>query len=241
MRVHMAVVCASLVFPVTSSLAASLQLSPVSVEVRAPGAATTIKLRNEGASPINAQLRVFRWVQENGIERLEPTNDVVASPPIANLGPNTEYTIRIVRVTKRPASRGETYRLLVDELPSAQVRQNRAVTLVMRYSIPVFFYPIDVAGASLTWSVEQNGGQVYVLATNGGDRHVRLSAMNLRASNGTTVDFGKGLTGYVLGRSTMRWAAPVNVRRWSADTSVVIAAQSDYGPINSDAQIQKTR
>src|SRR5215472_2555055 len=71
--------------PLASSWAASLQVAPVLVEVAAPGAASTLKLRNEGSAPINVQIRVFRWSQTNGEEKLEPTGDVVASPPLAKL------------------------------------------------------------------------------------------------------------------------------------------------------------
>ena len=47
---------------------------------------------------------------------LTPTNDVVASPPLASLQPNTDYTVRVVRTRKDPAVKEEAYRLLVDEL-----------------------------------------------------------------------------------------------------------------------------
>src|SRR6266480_3035066 len=67
--------------------AASLQVAPVSIEVTAPGAGATIKLHNEGTTKINTQIRVFRWVQIDGQEKLQPTDDVVASPPMARLGP----------------------------------------------------------------------------------------------------------------------------------------------------------
>jgi fimbrial chaperone protein len=213
--------------------AASLQVSPVSVEVPAPGAATTITLRNDGVSPLNAQIRVFRWTQTNGEEKLEPTEDVVASPPITSLPPKTDYTVWLVRVTKRPVSVGESYRLIVDEFPEPRARQNRTVNLVMRYSIPIFFYARDITNAKLVWSVEQRGGRVYVSATNVGDRYARIAALTLRDGNRTTASFGNGLTGYVLGRSTMRWAAPANVHRINAGSSVVISAQSDSGPINA--------
>jgi fimbrial chaperone protein len=216
-------------------------VSPVSLEVPAPGAAATITLRNEGANPLNAQIRVFRWSQVNGEEKLEPTNDVVASPPITSLAPKTDYTVRLVRVAKQPVSAGESYRLFVDELPEPTARQNRVVTLVMRYSIPVFFYPRDIAGAKLGWSVEQRDRRVYVSATNAGDRHVRISALTLRDGNGTTASFGSGLTGYVLGRSTMRWEAPGNGYRLGAGSSVVISAQSDSGPINASPSAQPAR
>lgn len=232
MRNFLALVAAS-VISVSTAQAASLQVAPVSLEVQAPGAAATITLRNEGTTPLNAQIRLFRWIQANGQEKLDPTDEVVASPPIATLPPKTDYTVRLVRVTKRPVSAGESYRLFVDELPDPKARRNRVVTLVMRYSIPVFFYPHDTADAKLAWSVEQRGGRVYVAATNDGDRHVRISALKLGDGSGTTASFGNGLTGYVLGRSTMRWEAPGNFHRLGAGSPIVISAQGDYGPINA--------
>src|SRR5690242_18933580 len=91
--------------------AGSLQVAPVGIEVAAPGAASSIKLRNEGATPINAQIRVFRWIQAKGEERLEPTGDVVASPPMVHIGPGAEFIVRLVRVTKQLVSAEESYRL----------------------------------------------------------------------------------------------------------------------------------
>src|SRR5438067_10543078 len=86
----------------TPSQAASLQVAPVGIEIAAPGNASIVKLHNEGTIAINAQVRVFRWVQVDGQEKLEPTDDLVASPPMAHLGPGAEYTVRIVRVSKQP-------------------------------------------------------------------------------------------------------------------------------------------
>ena len=208
------------------------------MEVLSPAAAATFTLHNEGTSPLNAQIRVFRWSQVNGEEKLEPTTDVVASPPIAALAPKTDYTIRIVRVSKQPVATGETYRLFVDEIPDPKSRRNRVISLVMRYSIPVFFYPRDTTDAKLTWSIEQHGGKVLVSATNRGDRHVRISALTLHDDTGATASFGKGLTGYVLGRSTMRWVAPGNAHRLRVNGSVGIAAQGDHGPIDAKSSTQ---
>src|SRR5215813_12238316 len=144
--------------------AAALQVSPVSLDIPAPSAAATIKLRNVGPAPLNAQLRVFRWTQENGEEKLEPTNDVVASPPVARLPAKSEHVVRLVRLSKQPITKGESYRLLVDELPDPSRNKNRVVAMVLRYSIPVFFYPTDLEGAKLIWSVSHHLGRVVVSA-----------------------------------------------------------------------------
>jgi len=121
--------------------AGSLQVEPVLVDVAAPGAASTVTLRNEGTAPINAQIRVFRWSLVNGKEQLDPTNDVVASPPSVTLTPKGQYITRIVRVSKQPVVGEESYRLLVDQLPDLSQQRNGAVNLMVRYSIPVFFGP----------------------------------------------------------------------------------------------------
>ena len=221
--------------------AASLQVSPVTVEVPAPGASAVLKLRNDGANALNAQVRVFRWSQVNGEEKLEATDDVVASPPIVSINPNSDYTVRIVRVTKKPLAKGETYRLLVDELPDQARQRNGAVTLVLRYSIPVFFYPLDIAQAKVAWNVEQKSGRTIVTVTNNGDRHERVSMLKLRTGDGSTISFGNGLTGYVLGRSIMRWSVSSSSSRIGAGESVVISALGGHGPINATASMQTAR
>src|ERR1044072_4726819 len=82
--------------------AGSLQVEPVLVDVAAPGGASTVTLRNEGTTPIDAQIRVYRWSLVKGKERLDPTDDVVASPPSVTLAPKGQYITRIVRVSKQP-------------------------------------------------------------------------------------------------------------------------------------------
>jgi fimbrial chaperone protein len=225
----------------SSLWAASLQVYPVSIEVPAPGAAATLTIHNAGTSPLNAQIRVFRWTQINGEEKLEPTNDVVASPPVTRLVPNADYTVRIVRVTKQPIAKEESYRLFVDELPNPKAQRNRVVTFVLRYSIPVFFYSGNAEEAKLIWSIEQSGGRIHVAVTNAGDRHVRISALKIHEGNDAVMSFGNGLTGYVLGRSTMRWAVPGKTHRLNTSNPVVISAQSDHGPINASLPAQSIR
>lgn len=217
----------------SSSQAASLQVAPVSIEAVAPAAAATISLRNKSTAPLNAQIRVFRWAQEGGEEKLIPSDAVVASPPMATLAPGAEYTVRLVRLSKEPVQGEESYRLLVDELPAPGTEQNKSVKLVIRYSIPVFFSSNDSAAAKLTWSIEGHGGRGYLVAANAGDRHVRISGLSIRRADGKSTSFGPGLAGYVLGRSTMRWGAPDKASHLSADRSAIITAQTNLGPIHA--------
>ena len=49
--------------------ASSLQITPVNIEVPAPGAASKVTLANAGSEQLSAQIRVFKWVQKNGKKR----------------------------------------------------------------------------------------------------------------------------------------------------------------------------
>ncbi len=223
----------------TAAQAGSLQVEPVLVDVTAPGAASTVTLRNQGTTPIDAQIRVFRWSLVNGEEKLEPTDDVVASPPAVSLAPKGEYIARIVRVSKRPVSGEESYRLLVDQLPDLSQQKNGMVNLLVRYSIPVFFGAADKKSPTVAWSLARSGDKVTVIAHNGGDRRLRVSALNLRDANGKTISFGSGLAGYALGQSTKRWTS--SARGFAANGSATISAQSDGGPIQVVASVTTGR
>src|SRR4051812_29152930 len=215
--------------------AGSLQVEPVLVDVIAPGAASTVTLRNEGAAPIDAQIRVYRWTLVDGQEKLEPTDDVVASPPSVTLTPKGQYIARVVRVSKQQVTGEESYRLLVDQLPDLAQQKNGAVNLLMRYSIPVFFSAPNKKNPTVAWSLAVKGDKVTLTAHNSGDRRLRISALALRDAHGKSVSFGAGLAGYALGQSTKTWT--VSSRGFATSGSASISGNSDGGPIQAVATI----
>jgi fimbrial chaperone protein len=217
--------------------AGSLQVEPVLVDITAPGAASTVTLRNEGTTPIDAQIRVFRWSLVDGQEKLEPTDDVVASPPSVTLTPKGQYITRIVRVSKQPVVGEESYRLLVDQLPDLSQQKNGAVNLMMRYSIPVFFGAPNKKNPTVAWSLAVKGDKVTLTARNSGERRLRISGLTLRDANGKSISFGAGLAGYALGQSAKTWTVPGH--GFAANGQASISGQSDGGPIQAVASIAR--
>jgi fimbrial chaperone protein len=211
--------------------AASLQVAPVSVEVPAPGATSTLKLRNEGAKPLNAQVRIFRWTQVDGADQLTPTEDVAASPPLASLRPGTDYTVRVVRTNKEPVAKEESYRLLIDELPEATAGAAATVNIALRYSIPVFFNAPGGAVPKLSFELKQHGGKPTIVVSNAGDRRMRLAKLKFTDGKGAIANFGDGLAGYVLGHSSKSFDVPANAKGFGAGGVVALSALSDAGPI----------
>jgi len=223
------------------SLATQLRVEPILLELNAPAAAGTLKLHNEENLEVSVQTRVLRWSQIDGKETLEPTTDVVASPPIVKLVPGGDYVVRVVRVSKQPVRGEESYRVIVDQLPNLHQRQNRVVNLVVRQSIPVFFRDPQLSAPSVNWSLSNEGGKLVVVASNRGDERLRIASLRLRDAAGMTVFFGNGLVGYVLGQSAMSWVAPIPPHNFGFSGSVSITAQTDKGPLNAVAQFGNRR
>jgi fimbrial chaperone protein len=216
------------------SEAASLRVAPTTISLVAPDAASVLSLRNDDKRPINVQIRVFRWTQVDGVDRLEPARDVVASPPAARLAGGAATTVRIVRVSKAPVAGEESYRLLVDELPDPSRVRSGTVALVLRYSIPVFFVSPEAHAAQVKWSVRGKGGSLSLTATNPGDLHVRVSALSATAGKGRRVSLGEGLAGYVLGGSSKSWSL-AGTALTGAGRRVTVTAMSEAGPIDAVA------
>jgi fimbrial chaperone protein len=117
--------------------ASSLRVAPISLRLGKEQG--TVRVWNDDRSAVQVQVRVFRWTVVDGRDVLEPTQDVVASPPMTTLSPGGENLIRVVRVSSHPLGKAETYRLLIDELPNLHKQRAGTVNVLVRHAIPVTF------------------------------------------------------------------------------------------------------
>lgn len=221
--------------------AASLQVAPVLIEVPQPAATSSLQLRNFGVKPITAQVRIFRWSLQNGLDQLVETRDVVVSPPLSEIAPNSRQLIRIVRISKQPLQAEESYRLLIDEVPEQSDARKAGVNFTVRYSVPVFFLGAAAGSEPLTWSVEQQAGKLTVVASNPGSRHVRIAALRVLGARGEIVSFGEGLTGYVLAGSTARWSTKGTLSNPAPGSTVAISASTNNGPLQTTGVVRTPR
>lgn len=121
------------------SQAASLRVAPIQLDLPSGTAASTVRVWNDDPATVRVQVRVFKWTQVNGRDVLEPTRDVVASPPMSTLAPGSENLVRVVRTSTRPVDGRESYRLLIDQLPDPQQRRPGTVNVLVRHAIPLYF------------------------------------------------------------------------------------------------------
>lgn len=207
-----------------SAMAEGLRVSPVVLDIPAPGAAAILTLRNDGRQAITVQTRSFRWQQSSGQESLQRSRDVVVSPPSVRLPPGASQAIRVVRVKKSPVADEEAYRIFINEVPDQSRRRAGAVAFATELRIPVFFTAQGARSAEVAWGLSTSGGATYLVASNRGDTRLRLADVELLGASGAATR-QTGLLGYVLGGAEMRWpVAPAgrlgNGARLKANTNL---------------------
>lgn len=186
--------------------ASSLQISPVMVELPPGQNASALTLRNPGKEPIYGQVRVFRWDQALDDDRLEPSDDLVASPPLIRIEPQGEQLVRLVRRDGTPVAAERSYRVLVDEVPNLDAAPGNGVNIRLRYSVPVFVEPAGQPGVPrLTWELRHDGAQWQLRVSNTGARRAQLAAVQLTGADGVAHEINRGLLGYVLPGRTRQW------------------------------------
>jgi fimbrial chaperone protein len=219
--------------------ASDIRVAPVVLDPL-PGARTTsLTLVNAEKRPVRVQVRVMKWSARNGADVLEPTTDVVASPPFATLTPQQHYLVRVVRTAKRAPAGEEAYRVLVDEVPDPTSARPGTVNLVVRQSLPVFFSDIPRRAPNVAWNLERSTSGAVLVGRNTGTRRLRVADLQVQA-NGQRVAERAGLVGYVLAGSELR--VPLDARSAPpANAGWRIALTSDGGRLEMPVVAQSAR
>lgn len=198
------------------AVASGLQVSPISLSLQARENASGLTLSNAGDAEINAQVRVYQWSQDEKGDQLTPSRGLLASPPIIKLNSGEKQLVRIIRAKAPPqgvAAVEDTYRLLVNELPSKSLDQKSGLQFALSYSLPVFVQPVGVDKTSpqLQWSthLQADGKEIKLRVSNSGNGHAQLAGLSFVNAAGNSVNIQPGLLGYVLPGATMNWTLKI--------------------------------
>ncbi|TBL57409.1 molecular chaperone [Hafnia alvei] len=223
---HLSLILSSALFgaiaPIHAYAATNMLIWPIDPALGANDNATELWLENKGSTAATMQIRVLGWKQVAGEENYRNQQDVVASPPIVNIGAGKKQLIRLIRQSPTPAGQEQAFRILIDEVPATErsTSAQAGVSLLMRYSLPLFVYgdginfqrnaaePVHLNQNQLSWKTISHNGHPAIEVTNRGPVHARLSKVSI---NGRTM--ADGLLGYVLAGSYRIWPLPTGVSR----------------------------
>jgi fimbrial chaperone protein len=208
--------------------ASSVLIWPIDPVLEADQQASALWLENRGNETANLQIRVFGWSQSGFAEQYQNQREVIGSPPVAKIEPGQKQLVRLTRTKEVPPGQEMAYRIIIDEIPSAQPasadggKTAAAIRFQMRYSVPLFAYgaglwskedstrardPKGIGLPQLSWRTVAVDGKPYVEVRNQGAVHARLTDVAIKQA-GQSKPLAEGLLGYVLPGAVMRWPAP---------------------------------
>lgn len=225
------------IIPLTSELAAGLEVNPIRVTLSGPNAAAAITLQNTGQEPKVIQVEVLRWDQEHGDDLYTPTRELLVNPPIFTIEPGEAQIVR-VGLNRPPDPRSElAYRLYLQEVPSKPEGEPGTLRVALRLGLPVFVLPAAAPEARLNWQAARTAeGAIRLSLTNGGNVHARiLSFQLLLPFDGDPVVVTEPVHRYVLpGRETY-WIVPVE-GRWDGRRFQLVA-QTARGEVRIELEL----
>ena len=204
----------------TEALSGSLSATPTSLTVASPGAAAALTVSGRGEGSTAGQVRVLRWLQQDGAEKLVPTRDVVASPPALRLDPGKEMTVRLVRTAKSAVAGEECYRVLVDQLPGAE-QDGIAVKFALRHSIPLCFDAAKQKQGAVDWGLRRKGNALVLCGSNAGQRRVVAKNVKITGAGGASASLGSAT---VLGGGEMSWPLKGKLKGFTPGSAFTLTA-----------------
>lgn len=190
---------------VSSAIAGSFQVSPVSATLSRGQPVSALTVRNTGAAAAVIQLETMAWSQPNGKDRYVPTPDILATPPIFTIAPGGTQVIRVG--SRRPPDTTErAYRLFLREVPPPPKPGFSGLRMNLQISLPVFVQQDVAATPQLEWQAEKTAaGETRIRVTNRGQTHARLSGFKLSAASGNKPLPMEDHVVYVLPGATHDW------------------------------------
>ncbi|WP_241517289.1 molecular chaperone [Herbaspirillum aquaticum] len=217
---------------VQAAWASNFEIAPVVLELSSSRTAGVIKIVNNDNHNVSLQLRAYDWNQADSKDELQPSQNLILSPPVFNLAPGASQVIRVV--AKQPAASNEiAYRLLIDEIPSAT--EGAAINFKFRISMPVFIAPVGSPRAQLEYQLRA-GKPLRLLVENSGNRRARLLDLALTLPNGKKLSAPAGGNPYTLAGITRQYLIETDTPL-AVGSRVKLTANSDAGPIDAELTV----
>lgn len=212
--------------------ASNFEIAPVVLELSSSRSAGVIKIVNNDNHNVSLQIRAYDWNQVDSKDDLQPTQNLIISPPVFNLAPGASQVIRVV--SRQAAGAGEiAFRLLIDEIPSAA--EGATINFKFRISMPVFIAPTGMPKPQLDYLL-RSGKPARLVVQNLGNRRARLLDLALTLPNGKKINAPAGGNPYTLAGITRQYLIDTETPL-AVGSKVKLTANSDAGPIDTELTV----
>jgi fimbrial chaperone protein len=173
----------------TLAQAGGFSVAPVRLFFGDKDRAVAVRLTNQADEVLTLHTDVRAWTQDaQGGDRLEPSDDLIVSPPVLRIAPRAEQVVRLILAAPRDPTRQTAYRLILrEQLPPLPAdRPGAQIPIALALSLPVFITPGSARPALQCTLSASAGGPAAAVCENAGTGFVRLGRVEL-LEGGTTL------------------------------------------------------
>lgn len=164
--------------------AGAVSVSPVIVELSPAKQIVSVMVKNTSGKAVVYQVQTLTWQQVEGKDQFQETQDLLVTPPIAEIPAGAGQTFR---VTLRAAFSGDTeraYRLILEDVSEAAPAASGTVELRIDQNLPVYVALSGEARLAPAWSLcAADAGKGCVRLDNGGNLHLQVIGLTVAGEN----------------------------------------------------------
>ncbi|GGX19801.1 hypothetical protein GCM10007242_28400 [Pigmentiphaga litoralis] len=219
-----------------TAVAGSFSVDPVRLTLTASAPIVALVIRNSSDAPALIQLEPTSWTQQDGVDRYEPTRDLIATPPIFTLPPHGTQIVRL-GLRRAPDPRIElTYRLYLVEVPPPPPPDFVGMRVALRLGVPIFVTPAAPSAQALQWQlIKRPDGKLVIAARNHSALHDRIQSISLSTSDGAPVS-GQAIADDVHAGQERQWPVHGNGIPVSG-TQLRLSATTERGVAGADVVV----
>lgn len=209
--------------------AGTLKVSPIKVFLPTDGKSEVIRVRNPDQTPALVQVQAVEWSKAEDLDQAAHADEILAVPPIFEMGPNSEQVIRLAHRNGKSAVVEKAYRLLITEVPEEV--DSDGIAFAVRLNMPLFVTPKG-AVPDPEWRFQVTpSGEAELILTNRGSAHLMVKSLELHGAGYGKPIFETDQFVYALAGKEQRWSLGYGQKALSGSLEVI--SETNLGPQQS--------
>jgi len=158
--------------------AGSMSIWPLRVNLTPSEHIQQVHVTNDADEPAYMQATIADWWTAETGEGLGSVADVIAVPPVFELGPGESQVVRLAYRSPDKADVERAFRLEIMEVPKTVGLLPNTAVIATRMVLPVFFSPADSAPTPV-WTLRQRPlKDPELVIENKGTAHINIKSAN---------------------------------------------------------------
>ena len=218
-----------------ASQAASIELSPVRINLSEAAKVAVLTVRNTGTEESVMQVTLNKWTLDGQNYVYQPSHELVVTPVTFRLAPGASQIVRIGLGGNPPVDKEFAYRLLVEEVPPPFSPDDTQTRLVIRHDLPVFVAPVAAVKPALDVALECAADGAWLRLTNIGNVHTQFRSIVLESTSDRS-ELGRWDTfDYLLPEARKSWKL-AEIAPAAIGKSFLVTAFTDHGSFTVDVK-----